>query len=182
MEEKSTSNLKVTLTNGAILGLALIIYSVILYVMDLSLNKYMGWVSYLIIIGFLIYATKSYRDNNLNGNISYGKALGFATLVVLFAAILQAIYTYLYITVIDTEFVNKLIAMTEERMIEQGTMSDDQIEMAISMQKKMMKPVLMSIMGLVSTMFFGFIIALITSAFIKKEGDPYQSAMQDIEE
>jgi len=31
-------------------------------------------------------------------------------------------------------------------------------------------------------MIFGTILALITSAFVKKEGDPYNAAMEDINE
>jgi hypothetical protein len=61
-------------------------------------------------------------------------------------------------------------------------MSDDQIEMAINMQKKMLQPFIMTILTFFGTAIFGFIISLITSAILKKQGDPYQEAMQDIEE
>ena len=181
MEEKSTSTFKTGLTYGDILGLALIIYSVLLYVLDLNLNKYMGWISYIIIIGTIIYGTKKYRDDNLNGFISYGQALGLATIIVVFGALIHIIYTYFFISVIDPDYINKLLAATEEELLKKG-MSDDQIEIAIAMQKKMMKPVLMTIMGFFGTVIVGVVLSLITSAFLKKEGDPFQTAMQDTEE
>ena len=179
--EKKSSFWKANLTNGLILGLALIIYSVLLYIFDLNLNKYLGYVSYIIIIAGVILGTKSYRDNNLNGFITYGQALGFGTMLVVVAAVLSAIYTYLFVAIIDPDIIDKILAISEEEMLKKG-MSDDQVEMAQSFSKKLMSPVVMSITGFIGTSIVGFILSLITSAFLKKEGDPYQEAMQDIEE
>ncbi|MBU8891624.1 MAG: DUF4199 domain-containing protein [Bacteroidales bacterium] len=179
--EKKSSFRKAILTNGLMLGLALIIYSVLLYIFDLNLNKSLGYVSYIIILAGLIFWTKSYRDNNMNGFITYGQALGFGTMIVIVAAVLSAIYTYLFVTVIDPDIIDKILAISEEEMLKKG-MSDDQVEMAQSFSKKFMSPVVMSISGFIGTSILGFILSLITSAFLKKEGDPYQEAMQDIEE
>lgn len=181
MEEKSNTTFKAGLTYGVILGLILIIYSVLLYVMDMNLNKYVDWISYILIIGIIIYGTKKYRDDNLKGIISYGQALGLSTIIIVFGALISTIYTYFFISVIDPDYINKVLAAAEEQLLKKG-MTDDQIEMAIAMQKKMMKPVLMAIMGFFVTVIVGVILSLITSAFLKKEGDPYQNAMQDIEE
>ena len=181
MEEKSTSVFKVGLTNGIILGLALIIYSALLYVLDLNLNKYLGNVSFLIMIAVIIYGTISYRTNTLNGNMSYGQALGLAIIIIVFGALLSSIYEYIFITIIDPGHLDKVLAAAEEQLLQQG-LSDDQIEMALSIQKKMMKPFIVSIIAFFGMVFIGFIISLITSAFLKKEVDPYQAAMQDIEE
>ncbi|MDA3953612.1 MAG: DUF4199 domain-containing protein [Bacteroidales bacterium] len=181
MEEKSIKSFKAGLTNGIILGLALIIYSVLLYVLDLSLNKYLGYVSYVIMIAVIIYATNSHKNNTLKGNISYGQALGLATLIIVFGSLLSSIYTYVFVTVIDPGHIEKILVAAEEQLLEKG-MTDDQIEMAISMQKKMMKPFMLSILAFFGYVLIGFILSLITSAFLKKEGDPYQEAMQDIEE
>ena len=49
------------------------------------------------------------------------------------------------------------------------------------MQQKMMKPELLVILGILANSFWGFIISLITSIFVKKQGEPFQEAMQDIE-
>ena len=39
-----------------------------------------------------------------------------------------------------------------------------------------------NIMGFFGTVIVGVVLSLITSAFLKKEGDPFQTAMQDTEE
>lgn len=180
MEEKSLF-WKNSLKHGLIVGLVIIIYSVLLYVLELNLIQALGYVVYVIFIAGFILGTKAFRDTNLNGNISYGKAFGYSIVILLVASIIYSIYSYLLIAVIDPDLVDKMIAVGEEKMLEKG-MTDDQIEMAQSMQKKFMSPSIMSIFTFVGTMFFGTIIALITSAIVKKEGDPYQEAMQDVKE
>ena len=181
MEEKSISKFKVCLINGIILGLALIVFSVLLYIFDLNLKSYMDWFKYLIIVGVVVYATKTYRDNNLNGIMTYGQALGLGTLILVIGVFILNIYNYIFMTVIDPDFLNKVLSVVEEKLLEKG-MSDDQIEMALSLQRKLATPLITSISDFVGKSIFGFILILITSAFIKKEGDPYQAAMQDINE
>jgi len=167
MEEKKSSLWKIALNWGVIMGIVLIIYNLIMYFLDLSLEQWVGWVSYIFMIGVIVLATINYRDKELGGVITYGQALGFGVMVVLFASVIQAIYTYLFMTFIDPEFVNKILAMTEEKMIEQG-IPEDQIEMGLAMQKKFMSPIIMSLITIPASVFFGLIFSLITSAFLKK--------------
>jgi len=170
MEEKKSGLWKNALNWGVILGVALIIYSLLMWFLDLSLERWVSWVSYIVIIGGIVVATKSYRDNVLSGAISYGQALGFGTLVVMFASIVAAIYTFAFMKFIDPEFIDKILLMTEEQLIEQG-IPDEQIEMGIEMQKKFMTPTLMSLFTLPIYTFVGFIISLITSIFLKKKAE-----------
>ncbi len=181
MEEKTNSIWKAGLTYGAILGLLMIIYTILLYVMGQSFNKALGYVTFIFIIVMVFYGAKSYRDNNLNGYITYGRALGISMIIVLIASVINAVYFYIHATIVDTEYFTKLIIATEEELLGKG-MSDDQIEMAISMQQKMMKPAIMSLLSIFSIGFWGFIFSLITSIFVKKEGDAFQKAMHDVEE
>lgn len=181
MEEKSNSIWKAGLNYGAMLGLILIIYTVLLYVMDMSFNKGLTYVSFLFMAAMIFYGSKSYRDNSLGGYITYGRALGISMIIVLIAGIISTIYFLIHTSVVDTEYVTKLIAAAEEELLKKG-MTDDQIEMALSIQKKMMKPSIMAVFGLIGTGFWGLIISLITSIFVKKQGDPYQEAMQDVKE
>lgn len=180
MEDKSVF-WKNSLKHGLIVGLAMLIYSILLYILDLNLNQALGYVSYAILIAGFILGTKAYRDNVLKGNISYGKTYGYSIVILLIATIITTIYGYLMITVIDPDIIEKMMALGEEKMLSQG-MSDDQIEMAQKMQKKFMSPVFMMISGFFGQMIVGAVLALITSAIIKKDGDPYQNAMQDIDE
>jgi len=179
--EKNNSFFKAAVTNGVILGLALIVYSVLMYILGLNLKSFAGWLSYLVIILILVYTTKAYREKYMNNVMTYGQALGFGMLIITVGSLIYIIYNYIFITIIDPGYLDKVLAVAEEKMLERG-MPDEQVEMALSMQKKMMNPIMTSVWGFVGSVFFGFIITLITSIFLKKEGDSFESTMQNVEE
>ena len=166
--EKNTNIWKNAMNWGLIVGVVMVIFSLIMYFLGLSLEKWVGYISYLIMIAGIVYATIQYRDNVLDGSISYGKALGFGTLVIMFASILSGLYAYVFYAYIDPEMITKMLEMAEEEMVNKG-IPDEQIEMAIEMQSKFMKPGLMSLLSIPSLTLIGFIISLITSIFLKKE-------------
>ncbi|MCF6241756.1 MAG: DUF4199 domain-containing protein [Bacteroidales bacterium] len=166
--EKNTNIWKNALNWGVILGIVLSIYSLIIYFLGATLEKWAAYPSYIIMIAGIIYATIQYRDNMLNGSITYGKALGFGTLVMLFAGIILAIYSYVLYTLIDPDLITRILEKAEEEMVNKG-LPDEQIEMALEMQSKFMKPWIMSVMSIFGSVFAGFIISLFTSIFLKKE-------------
>ena len=172
--EKKASTFTHALTYGLIVGIALALYSLILYLLGLNLNKTAGYVSYLILLGGIIYSTKTFRDNGLGGSISYAKALGYGTLVAFFAAIVSAVYTYLSMTVIDPDLISKMLEMVEEELVKQGSLSDDQIEQVLEMQKPFMTPTFIAAMVIPTFTFVGFIFSLITSIFLKKDQSPFE--------
>lgn len=168
MENKNTGVLINSVTWGAILGIILIAYSLVLYFSGLSLESWKSLGDYVLIITIIIVGTKSYRDKILGGYISYGKALGFGVLIALTASLMMAVYNHVYLNYIDTDFIEKTLAMMENKLLEQN-LPDEQIEMSLSIQRKIMKPSILSLMLIPSTTFTGFIFSLITSIFIKKE-------------
>jgi len=168
MEEKKPNFLKSSLYWGVILGVVLIIYSLLLYFVDLSLEKWVQWVSYAIMIGGIVLATINYRNTELGGAITYGQALGFGTMLILVASILYAIYNFVFMQFIDPGFSEKMLQMAEEQLVDRG-MSTEQIDMAIEMQRKIMKPWLISLISIPGNVFFGFLFSLVTSIFVKKK-------------
>ena len=171
MENKNTSVGKNAINYGAILGIVLIMYSLILYMLDMITNQALAYVSYIFMLGGVIIGIKNYRDKVLGGYISYGKGLGFGTLVCLFAGILSAIYTYVLYDIIDPELIDKMIAIGQEKMIEQG-LSQEQIAQAEPFQRKFMHPGIMAGMVIFMTTLIGFVMSLIVAAVLKKEGEP----------
>ena len=113
---------------GIIVGIVLIIYGVIMYFLGLSLEKWNNWVSYILLIAGIVYATIQYRDNVLGGSITYAQALGFGVLISLFASVMSAIYSYVFLTFIDTDFIGKVMEMAQEQMLNKG-LTEEQIEL-----------------------------------------------------
>lgn len=172
------SMMQTALTWGLITGFASIIYTLILYFSDLILNKPAGYAGMVISIIGIFLGIKAFRDNSLDGYISYGRALGTGVLISLFASILSVIFMFILYTVIDTELVSKILAETETQMAAKNLPSE-QVEKAMEMTKKLFLPMLV-VMGILGGVFFGFIISLIEAAILKKDGNSFDRNMSGL--
>jgi hypothetical protein len=162
---------KANFTNGIILGLIGIVYSLVMYFLDLSLNRTQGFIFIVIQFVVLYFLVKSYRDNFLHGSMTYGQALGAGIVICLYYAIIIAIFTYILYAIIDPDLLNKQLAASEEMMLKRG-MSDAQIEAGRQFQEKIMKPEIMAPITIFGNMLWGFILSLIIGIFVRKESNP----------
>ena len=170
MEEK-VNIWKANLTNGLILALAGIAISLVLYFLDLTLNKTVGYINVPIQLILLYFLLKSYRDNYMHGQITYGQSVGAGAVIFVYYAIIMAVFTYILYAVIDPGLVKKTMAISEEAMEKKG-MPQAAIDAGMAFTTKIMKPAIMSIFTIFGSMFFGVIYTLLVSIFIKKEGNP----------
>jgi len=162
---------KANLTSGVIFALIGVVYSLVIYFLDLSFNKVQGWIFLVIQIVVLFFLVKSYRDNYKYGVITYGEALGAGVIIFLYYAIIMAVFTYLLYAVIDPDLIDKQLAFTEEEMIKRG-IPESAIEAGMKVQTKIMKPAIMAPFSIFISMFQGLIMSLIVAAFVRKEGNP----------
>jgi len=169
--DQSVNPWKANLTNGLILGLIGIVYSLVIYFLDLSFNKLQMWIFLPIQIVILFYLVKSYRDNYRYGMITFGQALGAGVIIFLYYAIIMAVFTYILYTVIDPDLVDKQLAFTEEQMLNRG-MPEAAVEAGMKINEKIMKPAIMAPLSIFGSMFQGVIMSLIVAAFVRKEGNP----------
>lgn len=170
--EQNVNVWKANLTNGLIMGLIGIVFSLIVYFLDLTFNRSIGYIFLLISVFLLYYFIKSYRDNYLHGQITYGESVGAGIIIFLYYAIISSIFTYILYTVIDTDLTSKLIAYTEEQTIKSGKVPEGSLDTVMEFQKKFLKPGILVPMGFITNILFGTIISLIVSIFTKKEGNP----------
>lgn len=170
MEEK-VSVWKASLTNGVILGLIGIVYTLVVYFFDLTLNKVQGYVFLVILLVALYFLIKSYRDNYLHGQMTYGQAVGAGMVIFLYYSIITAIFTYILFAFIDPGLIDKQIAYAEEIMQKRG-LPQEAMDAAMKIQQKMIKPGIIAPMSLLSNMLYGLIMSLIIGIFVKNEGNP----------
>jgi len=116
----------------------------------------------------------------INGILSYQNGLGAGTVIAFFASIILALYLYIFLQFIDPESIERMKVIAEEKLMDRG-LTDEQIEMQMQISEKFMTPALTSLMTIPAFTFFGFLFSLITSAILKKEGDPFKADMQEIE-
>jgi hypothetical protein len=167
MEEKSTSVWKSTMLSGVYLAIALILLSVVFYVTGNTFSKTAQYLTYPIFIAGIIWGQITYKKE-LGDFATYGQMFVAGLLTMLFASILSSIYTYILYSFIDPSLQEQLRIFTEEQMIAQGKVPQEQMEMALKMTAKFQTPMMMSIMGIVMGTIFGAVISLITAIFTKK--------------
>ena len=169
--------MKIGMQYGLMLGIALIGISLVFYILHADLqSKLPQLLSYGIMIAVLILGIRSFRDQDLKGQISYGKALGTGTLIAFFGSVIAAFYTYVFFQFIDPSMVDRILELSQQKMAERGGMTDEQVEIALSMSRKFMTPGWMFTFTILSYTFVGFIMSLIVSAFLKRTNDnPFSS-------
>ena len=153
---------------GFLTALALFVVGLALQFSGLvdSVEQKGTWMSTLatliIFFGGLFIAVREYKKES--GNIiTYGRALSFGTLTVLFVCLIAMVLNYLHFAFIDPSIVElsreAAIAQMEERGMDEATM-----EQAMAMTKMFTSPIAMAIIGAIISFIFGFIMALITAA------------------
>jgi riboflavin transporter FmnP len=160
--------LRHTATYGLYVGLALIVHSLLSYLLFDQQNKAFGYLSYLILIAGIVWATVQYRDKEKGGFLSYGDSVGYGVLLSLFYGIISALFAVILVTLIDPQFTERIMDITRETLYEDGRLTEEQIEMSIAMAEKFSTPPFILIFGVIVSVIVGLIISLITSIFTRR--------------
>jgi hypothetical protein len=159
------------LSNGFILALVFIVINLTQYMLDIY--KTPSWLTFLflvlIIIGLSLF-TKDFRNQKLDGYISYGKAFKYSIKVSMVASITYGFYFFLLIFVIEPNYCETIYKMASETYYEMG-MNDTEVEYALNMLKKIQSPPFLVFSSIVGFMIMGTVSSLI-SALIVKRNEP----------
>ncbi|MCF8365984.1 MAG: DUF4199 domain-containing protein [Bacteroidales bacterium] len=162
------SSSKVALINGVYMGIALIVVSLILYLLGLNSESYAQYFSYVVMIVLTVVFVLQWRNKYNGGYISYSSAFGNGFLTILFGAIISAIYVYVFFAFIAPGELQVMLDTAEDGLYDRG-MSEQEIEMAMKWTKMMMTEWMMPIWVVVGSAFWGAIISAILAIFLKKE-------------
>jgi hypothetical protein len=173
--ENNRSQAKVAMTYGSMYGLAAAIIGLVFYFAGADIqSKLPQYISYILLIIFIVMGVKSYRDQELGGYISYGKSLGTGVLIGLFGGIITGFFTVLLFTVIDPGLTQKILEASQQQMIDKG-MSEEQLQTALKWTRKFMGPIPLFLFSILGGTFMAFIFSLIVSIFTKKEQNPFSA-------
>jgi hypothetical protein len=164
---------KSAMSSGGLLGIALIIFMLIIYLLDIPSTSSINWLSWIIFVGLLIYGQKAFRTEN-GGFISYGNLLKFGVMMGIFAGFLIGVWQYVLYTMIDTGLWERQMLELEETYLEMG-LSEEMIEQSMKMNQKFSSPLFISLGSAFTYALMSLIISLITAAFLKKENESFES-------
>jgi len=170
MEQKSTSTFGAGFMPGIYLGLALIVFQLLIYLLDVSTESYLNFLVYVVLAAGLFWSIIHFRDAKLDGYISYGKAVSSGFAVGLYASIILAVFMYFYLTYLNTSVVEQVLLTAENKMLQQNqNMTDEQIDQAMSMVEIFSTPMMMAVLGFVYNVVITVIFSLIIAIFAKRE-------------
>lgn len=156
---------------GIIISLILIVFSLAIQFLNLSRNKGLASLQFIIFIAGIIWSAVSFAKQ-MDGNITYGNVFAHAFKVTAAVTAIMVVYTVISLKFISPEQLS--IGIEEARAnMEAKNMSEDQIDNAINITKKFAIP--FAIAGvLFMFMFIGLIASLIGAAVAKKNPrDPF---------
>lgn len=128
MESNASSS---AIKNGLILGLIGIIITMLAYVIDLNLLTSMWFGLVMLVLAIVVLAVfgNKYRDEQLEGFISFGDAFKYIFIAALISMIVSGVFQILLYNVIDPELpeiiTEQALKSTEEFMEKLGTPAED---------------------------------------------------------
>lgn len=194
METQKPSSVKLSMTYGIYLAGISIAIAVIIWAGNIMENlglfgsMFIAIVQLIIVVAFLLYFTKLYRNNHLDGKITFGQAFSFGVLIVVFSSVISSLYSYIFNKFIDPEYTHRIMTMMQDKtyqwMSSKGV-PEDQIDNAMKSFED--KGIPSPLETLQSSLMFGLIggafMSLISSTIIKKNTtseDAFDEAMEDI--
>jgi uncharacterized membrane protein YciS (DUF1049 family) len=158
---------KKTFVNVAlVISLILIIVDLIGKFANLTFTTWFKWLPSLILILALIVACTSFGKEN-NGNVTFGNVFGYGFKVTAIVTGIVLIYTIIALLFIFPETKDMALEQARKQMEEKGTMSQDNIDAALAMTRKLFMP--FAIAGvIIGTLLIGAIGSVLGAAFTKK--------------
>jgi preprotein translocase subunit YajC len=171
METQQPTARKFILNYGVLLGVASIVLSVILYVLNMHMERSMvsGLLGFAIMIAVIVYGINEFKKTN--GNLlSLSQALKVGVGIALIGGIIGAIYNLIFMNFIEPDFMDKMMELQIEKMVEQNpNLTQAQIDTSMEMGKKFSSPMITTAFSVIGSIFFGFVISLIAGFIMKKE-------------
>lgn len=154
---------------GLISGVIGIAMFVVMTILNISMTEGPGrWLS-LVITGVIIFLAHKYYKENGDGYMTIGQGTGIGFWLALVSTGLSTVFSYIYMKFIDDGFIQNAMDEARRKMEEQGTMSDEQIDQAMSITEKFMTPEVMLGTGLIFGTIIVVIVALIISLITQKK-------------
>ena len=170
MENQKSSSKSIMLNYGLVLGFVSIFISVANFAFGNVYEPHwsVSLLSALITIVAIVYGLKKFKEFN-EGFLSLGESLKIGMGIVLVSVLVFLVYFTLFTSFIEPEFYIRSLEVREQAVLEMyPNLTDEQLENAMDLQKKLNTPVFTSAIMLIMSLFFGFIITLISGLIMKK--------------
>jgi len=172
MAEKKENIITHSMHSGLILGGLLVVRDFLLqdvFSNNLFMVFLLSLAGFAVSIYCILFFTKKYNNEVLNGEISYAKALHYAFYMFFFAGMIVALFAFIYFQYINPDYLSNQGEMFIN-LLKQLNPSEEAMKPYENLFRNMQvqTPANAALNTLWSVVFNGFIIALFTSLFFRK--------------
>jgi hypothetical protein len=177
---------RTAISSGLILGVALILYSMILYVFEANvLSIGFGILNFVISIGIfvlvMILAGKSVRTIHFGGYMAYKDAFVFTLLVGITGTVLYSIFTYFYYAFADLSYLQNQVDEFLFNMQQRGLSESQLQDLKKQMEEQFSaKPIKQALNSLLYNSIMTVVLALLVSIFVKQNKPDYEEEISEL--
>ncbi|WP_299211914.1 DUF4199 domain-containing protein [uncultured Aquimarina sp.] len=174
MENENNSAKKIIINYGILLGILSIVLGVVLYVTNSYTDPHWIYsvIGFLILIGVILYGLKTYKTHN-RGYLTLTDALKIGIGIALIGGLVSSIWTLTLTTVIEPDYTQQVLEVQREKMLENPDMTEEVVDQSMAMIEKFSSPYISIAFSIIGSLFFGFIISLISGLIMQKKEELY---------
>ncbi|WP_299536137.1 DUF4199 domain-containing protein [Ulvibacterium sp.] len=173
MEENQPKTGKYALRFGLLLGLVSIVFSIMLFTMDMHYeqNTMVQIVSLILAAAAISLGVSQFKKDN-GGFLKLSEALKIGTGIALVAGILGLLYFFIQSSIIEPDYWDKAYEIGKQKALQDNpSLTEEQVDQGIEMQKKfkwLFYPI-----GLIINIIVGLVLGLIIGLIMKKQKPSY---------
>ena len=166
--ENQLSSKSFTLNNGVSLGIAMVLFSLVMYATGNHLKPHWSGsiITGVLFVGIIVFGIKKFKEAN-GGFLSWGKGVKIGVGIAVLAGLINVIYSYIFMNFIEPDFMSQMMEIQNQGFLDQG-MTEEQIEVANEMSEKFQSPGIVAAMGIIMYAIGGFVVSAIGAAIMKK--------------
>jgi hypothetical protein len=167
---------KTVLTFGILSGVvsALMMFGTVFFVDEIGFDKgvFVGYTGIVLSLLFVYFGVRSYRDNQLGGKITFGRAFGAGMLITLISCLFYVVAWEIEYATVFSDFGDKYAAYAMDQARASGAgeaeLAAKAAEMA-DMQRMLDNPVIRPFLIFIEPFPVGVVVALISAAVLRKK-------------
>jgi len=160
---------------GVILGIVSVLFGAIIYATDIYKNPHwsIALLGSIITIVILVYGIKTYKKDN-NGFLNLSSALKVGIGIALIGGLISSAWNLALTTVIEPEYAAQVMQVQKDKLLEESPdLSQEQVDQMFAIPEKLQSPPIAFALGLIGSLFMGFIISLIAGLIMQKKQELY---------
>ncbi|WP_109300224.1 DUF4199 domain-containing protein [Aquimarina sp. AU474] len=175
MENEKTSSKKIIINYGVILGIVSVLFGAILYATGIYKDPHwsIGIFGFVITIVVLVYAIKAFKTAN-GGFLNLTDALKVGIGAALIGGIISSVWSFTLTTVIEPDYSEQVMQVQKDKLLEDNPdFTQEQVDQMFAIPEKLQSPPIAFALGIVGSLFVGFIISLVAGLVMQKKQEIY---------